>query len=219
MSSDKRPTAAEMEEHGRRTVQMGMALEALSDQIEAIYGMFMDSLRGWGHVRRSIETAAKQAVEGGMTMEQVLRSKLTHGKGNPQTGTALHVSTMAERLDACAEGGFNEVILSNLCLVAIYTQWEVHARCAIADALGVRPSDVIAPIFGDLRHMRHCILHAGGVMDERARQLEELKWFKKGDRIVLTQERFHDLIEKLRGFPNPIHTPTYKPFPSLGETQ
>ncbi|QII29096.1 hypothetical protein G6052_10295 [Stenotrophomonas maltophilia] len=194
---------------------MALAFEALSEQIEAIYGMFMDSLRGWGHIRRSIEGAAKQAVQEGMAMDAVMRSPITHGKGNPQTGTALHRSTMQERLDACAEGGFNETVLSNLCVVAIYSHWEAHSRAAIADALGVQPDAVKAPVFGDLRHMRHCIVHNGGVMDERARRLETLKWFKKGERIILTQDRFHELIQKLRGFPNPIHTPTYHPFPSL----
>ncbi|WP_141401658.1 hypothetical protein [Stenotrophomonas sp. CC120223-11] len=145
MGNDKQPTAEELEAHGRRVIQMSLAVEALSEQIEAIYGMFMDSLRGWGHVRRSIEAAVVQQVQSGATREAVLRSVLTHGKGNPQTGTALHSSTVKERLDACAEGGFNEAILSNLCLVAIYAHWEMHARAGIADALGVRTDDVKAP--------------------------------------------------------------------------
>lgn len=151
-------------------------------------------------------------------MEAVLRSPFTHGKGGPETGTALHRSTVAERIDACTTGGFNEIVLGNLCLVAIYSHWEVHTRVAIADALSVRAVDVQAPVFGDLRHMRHCILHVGGVMDERARHLEVLKWFAKGERIVFTRERFYELIQRLRGFPDAnggIKTPTYNPFPSL----
>lgn len=44
MQTDREPTAEELEEHGRRTIGVIQALNAQSEHIEAIYGVFIDSL-------------------------------------------------------------------------------------------------------------------------------------------------------------------------------
>lgn len=214
-SAAGRPTDEELKEFSRRTGELKKAVDILSTEIEAIYGMYMDSVRGWGLLQDSLSEAVRSSVNDGASLEVVLKHTMIHGEGRYEDGVALHRSPIGERIAACSRGGFNEATLSRLCLLAIYAHWEDPCRRSIADALGVELEKVMSPLFGDIRIMRNAIVHTGGVMDQRAKGLGVLKWFQPDDRIVLTHARFHELIEKIREFPVGLHTPTYKPSPSL----
>lgn len=208
------PTPEEMRKATAKVIKMREAVDVLQVHVEATCGLFLDSRRGWERLATELHGLVAMQVREGKTREEALRSQLIHGEGHPDPKNVRHVSTLGERIDACAAGGFNERTLSGLCVASIYGLWEDRSRGEIAKALGIDKNAVRSALFSDLRRMRHAILHAGGRIDD-SKPFEVLKWFKRGDMIVLTPDRFHEIIEHLRQFPEGLHTPSWNPFPSL----
>ena len=68
-----------------------------------------------------------------------------------------------------------------------------------------------SPTYGELRNS---LLHAGGRV-ETSKPFEALQWFKQGDVVVLNPDRFHEIMDRLRAFPDGLHTPGFDPFPGL----
>jgi hypothetical protein len=71
--------------------------------------------------------------------------------------------------------------------------------------------NVQSDLFGDINKMRNVILHASGIMDQRARSMKVLKWFSVGDRVIVDREKLHQVILLIRQFPDGLHTPGYDP--------
>lgn len=196
----------------RDGLQMHKAVASLLAHAEQSYGLFRDSTVGWHKVSELLENAAAAHQAEGLTREQVLRTPLVHGKGTPERdGIVLHKSTMGDRLAACAEGGQNEITLSNLTLISIYAFWEDRTRGEIAKALGIDKDSVESDLFGDMAKLRNIILHAGGVMDQRARSLRLLRWFVPGDKVIVNADRLHEIIVLIRQFPEGLRTIGYDP--------
>ncbi|MEO7299419.1 MAG: hypothetical protein ABI042_12690 [Verrucomicrobiota bacterium] len=97
-----------------------------------------------------------------------------------------------------AEDGRNYEMLGNLCLVAIYSWWEDSFREKFATYLGKTKNEIKFPIMGDIRLLRIAIIHNTGVATEDCERCELLKWFKRGDRIVLTFENFERIILEIK---------------------
>lgn len=195
---------------------MKKSVDALIAHAEQIYGLFHDAAQGWQRMSELYEGLVQQEISRGMPREQAIKSQLVHGKGSPESGQPLHLSTLGERLSACAKGGQNEATLSNLCVISIYSFWEDRTRKEIGKTLGV---DIVnSDLFGDIGKMRNAILHAGGVMDERARSIKVLTWFKAGDRVLIDREKLHQIIELIRQFPEGLQTPGYDPIQRLNES-
>src|SRR6202012_4534258 len=95
----------------------------------------------------------------------------------PEAGTELHRSTLGESLERVAPHGPNERFLGNMCLVSIFSFWEHRTRSLIASALLIPDASVKSNLFGDIRYLRHCLLHCGGIADNRVAGAKVLKWF------------------------------------------
>lgn len=209
------PSKEEFDKAGQQIQAMHMAFETLRGHVEATYGLFMDSRRGWERIAAELHAIIADQVRGGMSREQAMQLPMAHGEGPPDLANVRHVSTFAQRLAACSAGGFNEVSLSGLCLVSIYSHWEDRTRGELAKALRVEKGQVKAGLFADVNRMRNALLHAGGRLDS-TKPFEVLKWFKKGDVIVLTPDRFHELTARVREFPQGLHLPAWEPFNGRG---
>lgn len=61
-----------------------------------------------------------------------------------------------------AEGGKLHARITQQLVVTLYTGWEHHHRDRIASAHGVDRSEILHPYFGDLRLLRHDIVHHRG---------------------------------------------------------
>ena len=73
-----------------------------------------------------------------------------------------------EFLAANERSGHNEQQLCRALVVFIYTYWEDVTRYRCAQALGVDKSSLRLSIAGDLRILRHGILHARGSLRHNA---------------------------------------------------
>ena len=59
-------------------------------------------------------------------------------------------------------------------------------------------SQVTWSVFGDLRHLRHAILHNGAVADARVARAESCQWFKEGDEIVIRRGHLVAIIAQVK---------------------
>lgn len=186
---------------------MKQAIDILHDHVEATCGLFMDSLRGWEQLSKMLELLVDSRVKKGMVREQALMSPMIHGVDHPTPENVRHVPTLGARLDACAPNGFNVRTLSSLGVVSIFAHWEDRTRGEIAKALGIELNAVRSPpLFSDIRRMRNSLLHAGGRADT-SKPFEVLQWFEKGDVVVLNPDCFHEIMDRLRAFPDGLHLP------------
>jgi hypothetical protein len=78
-------------------------------------------------------------------------------------------------LAANEKTGPNEQQHARAILIFLFTYWEDEIRPRLAAAVGVAPKSIISDIHGDLRIIRHAILHAKGKLrHEEHRRLKVL---------------------------------------------
>jgi hypothetical protein len=51
---------------------------------------------------------------------------------------------------------------------------------------------------GDVRLLRHSIIHHRGVALKNVEACKLLKWFREGDAMILTPQHFEELIPRMR---------------------
>lgn len=95
-----------------------------------------------------------------------------------------------------SKGGIVYVTLGHQWAVTVYAYWEHVSRPRLAKAQGVKLHEIKEPIFGDLRLIRHSILHNKGVALSDVRKLEVLKWFSPGESIQITEEKVSEFMAK-----------------------
>ncbi len=122
------------------------------------------------------------------------------GRGDPNAADARILAEWhrKETLEKLTRGGdaFNR--LGRDWVVAIYQAWEDDVRARIAKVAGVDKSNVLNTVFGDLRHVRHDIVHRQGIASsEHSAKTEVLNWFAKGEPIVIDGDHLLDFKDKL----------------------
>jgi len=97
---------------------------------------------------------------------------------------------------ALARDGMVEARLSQQWVVSVYTAWEHEYRPRFAAVHSCGPDDVQLPLFGDLRLIRHDVVHHHGIATAKnAGSAKRLRWFQAGDVINLTAKHFVQFID------------------------
>lgn len=116
-------------------------------------------------------------------------------ESDPKYHARMDISTFVEK--SKKNGYFvNEICKSLLC--TIYSLWDETYRHRIAKAAGVDAGALIAPLMGDLRKIRHCILHNKSVIPENGYQFEVLAWELAPGVLSITAEMFREFIDMVR---------------------
>ncbi|MBI1803735.1 MAG: hypothetical protein HY033_03145 [Ignavibacteriae bacterium] len=178
-------------------------------QVNNIYALYFDTLHGLQQIRadlirRQIDEANKHPLE---DREKILEEfdkawwGYVHGPPTSDENWDLH-STMKEFKKRNADGGLNQRLLSNLCLATIYQLWEDYYRDRIAEAFGVRgaqrKNSVSSNMMGDIRRLRHSIIHHNGVAKKEILKNQILEWFKEGDDIFIDQNKMREIVNYIR---------------------
>ena len=85
----------------------------------------------------------------------------------------------------------------------IYGKWE-KSRTKTRELLGdegVRPE---VDCMGDFRHIRHDLIHSGSATEEHSGKCKVLRWFKPGQRMILTTDHVFDLLNQMSLITPPI---------------
>ena len=176
------------------------------DTVDRVYGLYLDSVAAYKWAReRFVSTQQdmmKYFLDRGDTMQlSDLDEKLLHiGKGdlNSKAAKFLHKCTQGEYKSRNAEGGFNHLMIANQCLVLIYQYWEDRYRKDLAADLSVDVADISVDTMGDIRLLRHSIVHHRGIALPDVAKCRIVTKFKEGDVIDLSEEEFETMILEVK---------------------
>ena len=183
------------------------ALAEFESTVDAIYGVYLDSTTGFDEICRRHERQQQDTLRWLKdthpelaTVQYLDSTSFIYGKGDPRTPEAveLHRCTQAQYRTRNSKGGLNYLFIANMALVAIYQYWEDHFRSEIAAQLGLSKNELKEPVMGDLRRVRHSVVHHAGVALPEIDECEVLKWFHPGDLIYLDAEKFETVIYELK---------------------
>jgi hypothetical protein len=97
-------------------------------------------------------------------------------------------------------GGTVEALVGHMWVVTVYTEWEVRYRERVAADLGMsKAKDLKVPVLGDLRLIRHDIVHSSGIAraDNSGRVEVFTDWITVGKLIVIRERQIVAFMDKL----------------------
>lgn len=121
-----------------------------------------------------------------------------------------HLMKQGEVKKRTACNGINYILMGRLCLVHAYAYWETYLRKEVGIALGLK-GQLKHDLWGDLRIMRHAILHAKGKATPDFSKMKVLKWFKENDDIDLDTDKMKLIFEQMALFRNCLHSLSLPP--------
>lgn len=173
---------------------LGDALDQLLTYAEQAHAVFLDATRGWAqHGQLLTDTSQQIAAAKGGDPSAHLAQGFIHCIGHE-----TYTDTIGNILDRIKPNGPNEVFLARMLLISLYSLWETKTRNAMAAAARVPVSQVTWSVFGDLRHLRHAILHNSAVADARVARAESCQWFKEGDEIIIRRGHLVAIIAQVK---------------------
>jgi hypothetical protein len=118
---------------------------------------------------------------------------------NMETDPRYHASILTSSfLEKSKRDGAFTSDMAKAFLCTLYALWDESCRPALAKLGGCEPRDIKAPLMGDLRKVRHCILHNKSHIPERGLAFEVLSWPAITGELVVTRDMFRDLIDAVR---------------------
>ena len=133
-------------------------------------------------------------------VEELEDKPFCFGKGHPGDPgwVELVCTTQGELKQDILPDGRAQSHVGQMCLVKIYEIWDGHYRKRIAEIVGVKTNRILSDLMGDLRLLRHDIVHHKGIATESPGKCKILQWFNNGEEILLTGERYDQLLLEIR---------------------
>jgi hypothetical protein len=184
-------------------------LDQFNAVVDSIYGVYLDSTRGFQLARKDIDETQQKTIEKfQLTHPQFANlayldsAQMLYGKGDPnQPGAVLlHRCTQAQFKSRNEPGGDNYRFVANVSLVALCQYWEDFYRGELASATGIAKNDITADVMGDIRYLRQSIIHNSGIATSDVAKCRILRWFTPGELIYIDADKFETLISEVKKF-------------------
>lgn len=198
---------------GRRVMSLDTHIVEFREIVDAIYGTYLDACDGFADVRAR---AAEIEEEGVRSYEDVKAQhpELSHlpfggtdfaysrsvPAGSQPRYRHLHQVPIEAIRCRNEEGGSNFKFIGNMCVVTLYQYWEDYFRLQFAQDLGVEKNDLQVPLFGELRHYRHAIIHNRAIATAEVEECAVLRGPKRGEPLLLNRNLFEEIIDGILGF-------------------
>ena len=117
----------------------------------------------------------------------------------PGKSTIAHMS-QGELLEGLKRGGEFENQHAKAFVVLIYHLWDENFRDRIASVMSVPKKQVECILMGDIRQIRHLIIHKNSVVPQNfSAGLEFLPqiWNLKPGKLIITEKMVHSLMEQI----------------------
>lgn len=173
-------------------------LREFIDFINRQVGVYCDCLAGFEgnrvRIERQVPLARRRA---GVRLENgapVIVYASVEDPGRPDV--VHHRIVRADEFVAVnSQAGFNEQQMCWAIIAFVFSRWDEDTRPRLARVRAVSPNDIQIDTFGDLRILRHCILHSGGMLSagEHAK-LKSLNHYFSSDAMIAPD---HDTMHKL----------------------
>ena len=138
-------------------------------------------------------------------LEEGKDNKISFGTNPPDAyqlpGKSITGETsMKHLLENLKPRGEFENQLAKMLIVFIYHLWDDNFRDKIADSLSISKNQVECDLMGDIRHIRHSIIHKNsGVRQEDLNHFKMLSqiWDLKPGKLLISKNMIHSLMEQI----------------------
>lgn len=169
------------------------------DFVNEQVGTYMDALAGFaGHysnVQRQVHRVSRPVEKHKENGETIVVCTSYEDPTKPDIilNRIIRANTY---LEANSPGGSNEQRHARAIVVFLFTFWEDEIRPRLAEAKGRPINEIRSDIMGDMRILRHAILHAKGVVrvDEHKRLRVLGSMFQPDTPIHISYEDMHRLF-------------------------
>jgi hypothetical protein len=194
---------------------MSNPIEEFLSVVDRIYGTYLDGIRGFHMIYRDtqfrqLETAQefRESAPENANSDYLNSRSFIYSMGYPdeENHRELHTVPQGEYKQRNAKGGTNHVFIANMAIVAIYQYWEDFYRNEIASYLNYEgKNDLKMPIMGDLKELRHSIIHHHGAAIEDIKKCTIVTWFKADDPIELTSDHMEIIVIAIKKALTALH--------------
>ncbi len=126
-------------------------------EINAVYGLYLDAMAGFSALSNMITQTQRET---GANDDSAFF--YAFGAPTDPANILLHQTTQGALKHRIQDGGRHFFLLGRLLIVLLYELWETGYRTPLATAADVSRDTLLVSIFGDLRTLRHEILHNKG---------------------------------------------------------
>lgn len=181
-----------------------MTVDAISNfiaEIDATLGTYLDMRRGFGALVHDFDRVRADFLSKtpGKSADELDKLPFSYTSGDPEAGSyTLHECTQEEYRERNSPSGENATRAGNMCVVHLYQLWEGRYRNEIARDLGIAKDELVVDFFGDLRLLRHSIIHHNAVALPDVGRCKVIKWFKPEVPIWFTRAEFLELVKALK---------------------
>lgn len=170
---------------------------AFKARIEQLYGLYRDVTKGLDLVVPAVQEESRLVDD--LTppeFEELLRTEPTFVYARMGVGIQSR-ATPAEILERNLPGGANRQILVQTILVMIYQYWEETYRGRLATDAGRDKNAITSDLFGDLKEIRHSIIHTHGRAKSDIKPLKVLAPIKPGQPIDYSESEFESILTQV----------------------
>lgn len=96
------------------------------------------------------------------------------------------------------DGHFSNVVAKSL-LCTMYSSWDEDFRHRVAAAAGYEAAYLECPLMGDLRKIRHCVIHKKSIVPKGGLKFEVLKWDLPEGPLKISFNMFLEFNDEVRG--------------------
>lgn len=156
------------------TPEYSRVARAFIDFVNVQVGAYMDACSGFAKNKSVVERQVHRDVRPDGTRRSTKGAPhvmMTAVEDPTQPDLLMHrIVLVSKYIAANAVGGSNEQHHARAAIAFLYAYWDEEVRPELASALGVATNEIVSNIFGDLRLIRHAVLHNKGILTDAAYQ-------------------------------------------------
>jgi hypothetical protein len=179
-------------------------LREFIDVVNAQVGLYMDALAGFAGNRVRIEFQVARVLRKSQQRKDPDGVPVTVWSSfeDPDSPDVIHnrITRAADYIACNAVHGFNEQQQVRAIIVLLFAIWDEEIRPRLAHCKQLAPNDIRVDALGDLRILRHAIIHNKGMLSASAYgKLKIMKdIFTASAPIILSHDRMHRLFVTLK---------------------
>ena len=132
--------------------------------------------------------------------------KLFIGSGHPDEGKAHSKISLKDAVIHSQKNGMFSDMIAKAIIVTIYSEWDELYRHKIAHEVNLDSKNVASDLMGDLRIVRHWIVHNKSVIDKDHTKIKILPWpLRFGEELKISNEMFSSLIDMINVMKIVVH--------------
>jgi len=186
------------------TPQYSAIARSFIDFVNVQVGAYMDACSGFAKNKSVVERQIHRDVRPDgiqRSPKGAPRVMMTAVEDPTQPDVLMHrIVLVSEYIGANSVGGSNEQHHARAAITFLYAYWDEEVRPALAKALEVPTQEIVSDIFGDLRLIRHAILHNKGILTNSAFQKLKIisEHFGPNDLVSLPNSTMHRIFALIK---------------------